>query len=87
MYLKRALRTETISKRKTHRDKIKEECREIAARIWDEEKITIAEMCKRPEIKAVAFKKNGKPYKEMTIRKWIRDLSPDRSPGRRPKKT
>lgn len=68
---------------RTHRDL----CRKKALEIWVKDNtITIADMCKHYEIKAIAKNKSGKPYAERTIRGWISDLCPDRSPGRRPQK-
>ncbi len=60
------------------------ECRKVAKRLWQENPtITIADMIMRNEIN-VLF--GGKTYTENTIRNWIKDLCPDRSAGRRPKK-
>ncbi len=57
--------------------------REIAARKWKEyPSITIARMVEDKEIGKI--KKNGAPYKESTLRTWIKDLCPNRNPGRRP---
>jgi hypothetical protein len=78
---------ENVPKGIRHSQKVRKKCREIATKIWQTETITIADMCRRPEIKEVAKNKNGKPYVERTIRNWINDLSPNRSRGRRPKKT
>ena len=71
----------------THRDKQKAKCREISAKLWkDGPAITIADMINKAEIQRYSYKKNGMIYMENTIRNWIKDLCPDRSPGRRPKK-
>ena len=83
--MKKSTKVEEFPKGLRYSQKIRKKCREIAATIWKKEKITIAEMCRRREIKDVAINKNGKPYKERTIRNWIKDLAPDHSPGRRPK--
>jgi hypothetical protein len=63
--------------------------RDIAERKWDNDgpPTTISAMIKVDEIKKVAVNKSGKPYKDRTIRNWIKDLAPDHSPGRRPKKS
>jgi hypothetical protein len=62
-------------------------CREIAKRIWERQPdFTIAGMINRSEIVRQARQSDGKPYSEMTIRNWIRDLCPNRKPGRRPAK-
>jgi hypothetical protein len=62
----------------------KEKCREVAEKLWGEDPtLTIVDMTYRDEINALF---DGKIYTEKTIRKWIKDLNPDSSPGRRPKK-
>jgi len=62
----------------------KERCRAIAALLWSKEpEITIADMILRDEI--TVFGCEGKNYAEDTLRDWIKDLAPDRSPGRRTK--
>jgi hypothetical protein len=62
----------------------KQNCREVAKALWDENpEITIADMVLRDEITQAC---DGKLYAEKTIRDWIKDLCPNRSPGRRPKK-
>ena len=58
--------------------------REAAKKIWKEHpEITIADMIERDELNEVC---EGKVYTKETMRNWIKDLAPDRSPGRRPKK-
>ena len=73
------------SPRKLRPDQIHRiECRKVAKRLWQENPtITIADMILKDEIN-VLF--SGKTYTENTIRNWIKDLCPDRSAGRRPKK-
>jgi hypothetical protein len=62
----------------------KERCREVAEKLWAEDPtLTIVDMTYKDEIHALF---DGKSYVEKTIRKWIKDLNPDRSPGRRPKR-
>jgi hypothetical protein len=62
----------------------REKCREMAEKLWDEDPtLTIVDMTYKDEINALF---DGKSYVEKTIRKWIKDLNPDRSPGRRPKR-
>lgn len=57
-------------------------CREIAKKLWDEDpSITIADMIWGNEIAEAC---DGKDYAERTLRNWIKDLCPNRSPGRRP---
>jgi hypothetical protein len=59
-------------------------CSDVAQNLWDEDpNITIADMIFNDEIIEAC---NGKVYAEKTIRNWIKDLCPNRSPGRRPKK-
>jgi hypothetical protein len=59
-------------------------CREVAQKLWEEDpSITIADMIHKDNINEVF---DGKVYAEKTIRNWIKDLCPNRSPGRRPKK-
>jgi hypothetical protein len=65
--------------------KHKIECRKVAKKIWDENpSITIADMILSDEISNVC---EGKVYAEKTLHNWIKDLCPNRSPGRRPKKS
>jgi hypothetical protein len=62
------------------------ECRKVAAKLWEKDRlITIADMVLRDEINIV-FAGRKKFYTEDTIRNWIKDLCPNRKPGRRPKK-
>jgi hypothetical protein len=62
----------------------KVECRAIAKELWTKDPtVTITAMIYSNEING-AF--NGRVYAERTIRDWIKDLCPNRSPGRRPKK-
>ena len=71
-----------------HVQTCRQKCREIAKRLWDKDKaITIADMIVNENIIPFTIKKNGQYYVERTIHNWIKDLCPDRSPGRRPKKT
>ena len=59
---------------------------EIAADLWKKDpSITIAKMIERQEIIDVSEKENGDCYLEKTLRDWIKDLCPNRKPGRRPK--
>jgi hypothetical protein len=67
--------------------KAKLECRDIAESIWkDNPDITIADMIRDDGIVQASKKKNGALYTEKTVRDWIKDLCPNRSPGR-PKKS
>ena len=59
-------------------------CREMAKELWEEDPtLTIVDMAYKDEINSFF---NGKTYTVKTIRGWIKDLCPNRSPGRRPKK-
>ena len=63
--------------------KHKIECRKVAKRLWEEDPtITIASMIVGDELNKVC---EPKVYSEETLRNWIKDLCPDRSPGRRKK--
>jgi hypothetical protein len=58
----------------------KQKCREIAQHKWKyDSSLTISAMVISEEIK----QQFGKMYKPKTIYKWIKDLCPDRRPGRR----
>lgn len=58
-------------------------CRAVAEEIWNRDSsITIAEMSERRELKDAS----DNSYEQRTIYKWIRDLAPNRKPGRRSKK-
>jgi hypothetical protein len=59
-------------------------CREAAEIIWKKNpNLTIEDMIQRDEISNAC---EGILYREKTIRNWIKDLCPDRKPGRRKKK-
>jgi hypothetical protein len=63
--------------------KHRERCRAIAESIWKyNPDTTIADMAINDDITGIACE--GKIYAEKTIREWIKDLCPNRSPGRRP---
>jgi hypothetical protein len=62
----------------------KRKCGNIAEKIWEKDpQITIAEMINHPDLIPHTKKKDGKFYAEKTVRNWIKELCPDRSPGRR----
>lgn len=64
--------------------KAKIQCREVAEKLWkQDDSITIAAMSEKKEI----LEAGGEDYAPKTLRRWIKDLSPNRRPGRRPKKT
>lgn len=58
------------------------ECRKIAEKLWKyNPSLTIADVIDTGEIIEAC---EGKIYIEKTIRNWIKDLCPNRKPGRRP---
>lgn len=78
---------ESKPSRSVHAQERSKKCREIAKRIWDRQTdFTIAAMINHSEIIRQARKPDGSPYSEMTVRNWIKDLCPNRKPGRRPAK-
>jgi len=86
--IKDTTKTTTSGKKKlrpSQQAKIK--CREIAEQIWNKDPtITIADMIKKKEILPHREIKDGTLYTEKTVRNWIKDLCPNNSPGRRPKR-
>jgi hypothetical protein len=71
--------------RSVHSQEHIQKCRKIAMQVWDQEPdLTIAGMINRSEMIRQAMRPDGTPYSEMTVRAWIRDLCPNRKPGRRP---
>jgi hypothetical protein len=78
---------ESKPSRSVHAQECSKKCREIAKRIWDRQPdFTIAGMINRSEMVCQARQLDGSHYSEMTVRNWIRDLCPNRKPGRRPAK-
>ena len=78
---------ESKPSRSVHAQECSKKCQEIAKRIWDRQPdFTIAGMINRSEMVRQARQLDGSPYSEMTVRNWIRDLCPNRKPGRRPAK-
>jgi hypothetical protein len=80
-------------------DRHRERCRAIAALLWqqdkeqDKEPRTIADMIGKEvdgrEIGGKEIKEfgcEGLKYRKHTLRDWIKDLAPNREPGRRPSK-
>jgi len=62
--------------------KCKIDCRGMAKKLWEKDPtLTIPAMFKRPEI----IKIHCNNYEPDTFRKWVKDLNPNRNPGRRPK--
>lgn len=71
---------------KRHSAMCREKCREIAKRLWaNNPTITIREMTEQDDVIENSKKINGQLFNEDTIRSWINDLCPNRSPGRPPK--
>jgi len=59
---------------------------EVAKKLWVKDPdITIADMIFQDEINSV-FKDRKNGYTDRTLREWIKEYCPNRSPGRRPKK-
>mgnify|MGYP001828716259 CR=1 FL=1 len=59
----------------------KNDVREVATALWQSNpKLTIPEIANKGEIESAC---EGKRYAEKTIRKWIKDLTPNPSAGRR----
>jgi len=72
----------------THGQRCKILCQKFAQQFWDEDAtITIADMIKKKEIIQVSKKSDDSLYQEDTVHNWIKDLCPNRKPGRRPKKS
>jgi len=62
----------------------KERCRAIAEYLWDKNpNTTIADVIRLDAINKIGCE--GHLYGDKTLREWINDLCPDRTPGRRPK--
>jgi hypothetical protein len=74
-------------KRERHDQICKRKCRELAKRVWTKNpKLTITEITKRDEIIDISKTAKGDLYAEKTVHDWIKDLCPNRAPGRRPTK-
>jgi hypothetical protein len=72
----------TPPQRDSHRHR--ERCRALAALFWEQDpEETIESMISRPEL--IRLGQEGSSYKPETVRNWIKDLCPNRAPGRRPK--
>ena len=62
----------------------KERCRAIAELLWKEnQNITIADMICKDQITKIGCEETK--YGEKVLRDWIKNLCPNRNPGRRPK--
>lgn len=72
------------TKLKRPSQKHKAAARRVAKKLWEKDPdITIEEMLNRNEVHDM-FERQS--YHEGTLRKWLKDLCPNRRPGRRPKK-
>jgi hypothetical protein len=61
----------------------KERCRAVAACIWKREPhLTIEDIIQHDDINDIACE--NRIYSAKTLREWIKDLCPNRQPGRRP---
>lgn len=61
----------------------RERCRALAALLWEREpSLTIEAMIDRDEI--AKFGQEEQCYDRDVVRRWVKDLCPDRKPGRRP---
>ena len=81
--LKRPLSDDLNDKKLRPSNKHRIECRKTAEKLWGKNpEITIADMIHKDEINTLF---NGRIYNTKTMRNWIKDLCPNRSPGRRPK--
>ncbi len=71
---------------RTWNEKQKQNCREIARKLWHENKeMTIASMIEHPEIIEYTKHLDGTRLSVSARRNWIKDLCPNNSPGRRRK--
>jgi hypothetical protein len=75
------LQAQVKAKKPRRQERHKNDCRAAAQKIWAESPgITIEDMIQRDEIANAC---EGALYREKTIRNWIKDLCPNRKPGRR----
>lgn len=81
-HLTKGIRARVVKKNRLcqmHREK----CRDVAEKLWAKDPaMTISDMFYNNEINKVF---EGKTYSDSTIRNWIKDLCPNRRPGRRKK--
>ncbi|MDD3765431.1 MAG: hypothetical protein PHP86_19215 [Nevskiales bacterium] len=68
---------------KLGRDRRMERCRAIAQLLWERDPTaTLPDVFRHEWIQRIACE--GRPVTEGTFRNWVKDLNPNRSPGRRP---
>jgi hypothetical protein len=78
--------TEVKEKLLNSNQRHRERCRALAEYLWEtDQMMTIEDMINNDTINKIGCENKIPPYNEKTLRKWINDLCPDRSPGRRPK--
>lgn len=71
------------TRRLTHSQKCKLNCRKIARQLWEQNPLlSITEMIHHPEIIENSRKKDGVRLSEKTVRNWISCLCPNRRTGR-----
>ncbi len=76
--------TEEVAIFKNVNQRHRERCRTMAEYFWQQElTLTIEDMIQNDAINGIACEK--RIYSEKTLRNWIKDLCPNRKPGRRPK--
>ena len=86
LFLRSAENNQKKKRKPSPGSEAKKKVREIAEDFWRKEPdITKADMAMRDEI-TIACTNIGREYAVSTIEKWIKDLNPNRKPGRRKQK-
>lgn len=66
------------------RDRRKQRCRVAASIAWrTNPSLTLTQVYRHPWVQEDACE--GQPPTEKTFREWVKDLNPNRNPGRRPR--
>jgi hypothetical protein len=66
------------------RDRRKQRCRVAASIAWRTDRsLTLTQVYQHPWVQEDACE--GQPPTEKTFREWVKDLNPNRAPGRRPR--
>lgn len=74
---------EQQSRARQARDTRKQRCRVVAQILWERDPTaTVPDLYRSDWMQRIACE--GKPPTEKTLREWIKDLNPNRAPGRRP---
>lgn len=74
---------EQQSRTRQARDTRKQRCRVVAQILWERDPTaTVPDLYRSDWMQRIACA--GKPPTEKTLREWIKDLNPNRAPGRRP---